>query len=328
MAGSDERRRLPVAVPVLLFVLAVAVGAQAVAGPPQSAGQRPGTGTTDETGQPAGPVARGPAVVVAAGDISACAPPSCAAGRTAGLVRRIDPELVLTLGDTQYDTGAPAEFAREYDKTWGTFKGRTRPAPGNHEYLTPGARGYYQYFGKRAHRRHSGYYSFGIRGWHMVALNSNDGLCNEVGCERGSKQLEWLQRDLRTHPRSCVLGYFHHPPWASSANGGNKHVRDMWQALARHHADIVLTGHNHNYERFAPRGPAGAANARGVRQFIVGTGGVPLNLLTPPYAGLSRRVIDDSHGVLRLALRPTSYRYTFVTPAGRVLDRGGPISCR
>lgn len=271
---------------------------------------------------------RGPTVVVAAGDISSCAPPGCAAARTARRVRAIDPALVLTLGDHQYSRGAPFEFAAEYDKTWGTFRGRTRPAVGNHEYLTSNARGYYRYFGKRAHRRHSGYYSFGARSWHLIALNSNDGKCTFVACGMGSKQIQWLRRDLRANRDRCEVAYFHHPPYASTNFGGNRHVRDMWQVLAGHDVEIVLNGHDHNYERYAPRGPAGGPKRNGVRQFIVGTGGVDLNRLTPPYRTMTQRVIDQHHGVLRLALRASSYKWAFVTASGRVLDRGGPISCR
>jgi len=265
--------------------------------------------------------------VAAAGDISACDPPNCAAGRTASRVLAMDPAVVLTLGDSQYDVGALAEYRAEYTDTWGRFLGRTRPAPGNHEYMTPGARGYYRYFGKRAHRQHGGYYSFGVRRWHVLALNSNDGRCSIVACGPKSKQVQWLRHDLRASESRCQLAYFHHPPWASVSSGGNSKVRTMWRVLARDGTDIVLNGHDHNYERFAPRGAEGKANTGGVRQFIVGTGGVPLNNLSAPYAGLSRRHLDGYHGVLRLALGRTWYRYRFVSSGGRVLDEGGPIGC-
>ena len=268
-------------------------------------------------------------MVVAAGDISNCTGGAdCATARTARVVRAIDPFRVLAIGDTQYSRGALSEYQAEYAKTWGQFKARTRPVPGNHEYLTPGASGYYNYFGKSAHRGHGGYYSYQIRRWHVVALNSSDGLCTNVPCGPGSKQLRWLKHDLHADNRSCVLAYWHHPPFSSGQPGGNRHVRPMWTALARNGADIVLNGHNHNYERFAPRNGVGRSAPNGVRQFIVGTGGTELRPRVGPWDRLSRERIGEHYGVLRLALRATSYKYSFVSATGAVLDSGGPISCK
>ncbi len=268
-----------------------------------------------------------PLIVVAAGDISDCAPPRCPAARTAKRVRAMDPARVLTLGDNQYERGTRAEFSTEYDKTWGRFRGRTRPAPGNHEYLTDGAAGYLHYFGKRAHRGRDGYYSFTKRRWHVVALNSSDGACREVRCGPKSAQVRWLRRDLHGNRRRCTLAYWHHPSWSSGSHGDNTSVRAMWRVLARRGADVVLNGHDHSYERFAPRGADGSAAARGIRQFTVGTGGADLSPISKPYDRLSRKRIDHRNGVLRLALRPRSYNFWFVTAAGTVLDRGGPLRC-
>lgn len=268
-----------------------------------------------------------PVIVVAAGDIADCAPPNCPPARTAGRVRAIAPAWVLTLGDNQYQRGTLAEFNAEYDKTWGRFARRTRPSPGNHEYLTKGADGYFDYFGKRAHRKHGGYYSQRAGGWQVVTLNSSDGDCTQVRCGPKSAQVRWLRRTLADSSRTCTLAYWHHPPWSSGMHGGNRAVRVIWRVLARNGADVVLNGHDHNYERFAPRGADGSADARGIRQFVVGTGGGGLRAVSKPYTRLSRKRIDHRYGVLRLALRPSSYGFRFVTAAGKVLDGGGPFGC-
>lgn len=303
----------------LALALGVVLAGQAVASSPSSPA---GSGSVAARGGGH----HGPLVIAAAGDISSCGTVTCPAAATARLVRAIDPSLVLALGDTQYDRGTLPEFRAEYDNSWGSFRGRTRPVPGNHEYLTPRAAGYFSYFGEQAHPGNDGYYSFNARRWHFVALNSNDGLCRAVACGPGSRQLRWLKRDLRESQHTCEVAYFHHPPWSSTAAGGNRNVRPMFQALARHGADILLGGHDHNYERFARRGADGQKSRHGVRQFIVGTGGVPLNPLKE-LDSLSRHGIDRQHGVLRLALSRNSYRYQFVSTAGVVLDRGGPVSC-
>lgn len=290
----------------------------AVAGTSSAAPQRPGA-------DPAR--AASPVIVVAAGDIARCAPPNCAAARTARRVRANDPARVLTMGDNQYERGTLTEFRSQYAKSWGRFRGRTRPTPGNHEYLTKDAGGYFRYFGKQAHRRRDGYYSFNVRGWHVVALNSSDGSCSQVRCGPRSAQVRWLRRDLDEHKRRCTLAYWHHPPWSSGEHGGNTTTRTMWRVLARGGGDVVLNGHDHNYERFAPRAANGSAAARGIRQFIVGTGGGGLRSITKPYASLSRKRIDHRYGVLRLALRPRSYNFRFISAGGRVLDRGGRFRC-
>jgi acid phosphatase type 7 len=258
--------------------------------------------------------------VVAAGDI-ACAPgAACLSGAraTANVIGGLAPSLVLALGDTQYQNGTAAEFAA-YDSTWGRFKAITRPAIGNHEYGTPNASGYFGYFGSAAGNPSQGYYSFDVGAWHVVALNSN---CTIVSCSATSAQATWLRSDLRAHPTQCTLAMLHHPLF-SSAGSASTLVRPLWQILYDENADLVLDGHQHNYERFAPQTPAGARDdARGLRQFTVGTGGVSLGGFSTTAANSQRR-FNGSHGVLLLTLRPSSYDWSFrATTAGSITETG------
>jgi len=306
--------------------IAAALVLAAVLTPTAVAAPEPVGSAGRQTAAAAAADGRGRVVVVAAGDISDCAPPRCPAARTARRVEAIDPTRVLTVGDNQYERGAVREFVAAYGRTWGRFPRRTRPVPGNHEYLTAGARGYFRYFGRRAHRRSNGYYSFDVGAWHVVALNSSNG-CRTVRCGASSRQVNWLRRDLDRHAGRCVLAYWHHPPWSSGAHGGTPAVQPMWRVLARNGGDVVVNGHDHDYERFAPRGADGSAAARGMRQFVVGTGGAELRSFSSPHGRLSRKRIAHRNGVLRLALGRRSFGFRFVTAAGRVLDRGGPIGC-
>ena len=266
-------------------------------------------------------------MVAAAGDISDCTPPDCAAARTAARVLSIDPDVALTLGDNQYESGTYEEFTEQYERTWGRFKGRTRPSVGNHEYETPGASGYFRYFDRLAGNPDKGYYSFNKRRWHLVALNTSDGPCGPVAYGPNSAQVRWLRRDLRRDDRKCILAYWHHPPWSTGYHGNHPRVRTMWQVLARRGADVVLTGHDHSYERFARRGAGGSASRNGVRQFVVGTGGRGLYGFDDPPSPLTQKRIGDRHGVLELLLRQTAYGWRFRSAAGPVLDSGGPVSC-
>ena len=271
---------------------------------------------------PSAPVAaaEGDPVVVAAGDI-VCGPtsPSEAACRdedTAALVRQLDPAAVLALGDLQYESGALADFRTRYDSTWGTFLDRTRPVPGNHEYGTTGASGYFDYFGDRAGVRGEGWYSFDVGAWHVVALNSN---CAVVGCGPGSRQEQWLRADLAASRRACTLAYWHHPAWTSSDRGPSAEVLPLVSALGQARADVLLVGHHHFYERFAPR--------NGLRQFIVGTGGKDLHAPTTRAEG--SEVIDStSFGVLELTLRASSYDWRFRSVAGSSFTDTGTASCQ
>jgi Calcineurin-like phosphoesterase len=259
-------------------------------------------------------------VVVAAGDI---APPGTGWGHgaTSDRILAIDPTVVLTLGDNQYPSGTLSDFQRHYAPTWGRFRTRTRPSPGNHDYETAGAAGYLAYFGRLAKPRGRSYYSFDLGGWHLISLDSN------IDVEAGSRQGRWLRTDLATTTKRCILAYWHHPRFTSGAHeGDNPRVGPFWNALYTARADVVLSGHEHNYERFARQNPAGRATPQGIRQFVVGTGGVNLLGFAAPKPNSQVRR-NDTWGVLVLVLHRRSYRWRFVSEDGDVVDRGGPVAC-
>ena len=257
--------------------------------------------------------------IVAAGDIAQCgtAPAEAsAAALTAKLVNSQD-SLALTLGDTTYPVGALSEFTNCFNPTWGAFKDKVRPAPGNHEYMTPNAEGYYTYFGAQAGPDRRGYYSYDFAGWHFISLNSN------VEAGPGSAQYTWLAADLAaSKSASCTVAYWHYPVFSSGRHGSLEQMKDIFQLLQTSGADIVLSGHDHIYERFAPQRADGTLdNARGIRAFVVGTGGASLYELR---ATLPNSEFRDNthHGVLRLTLRSGGYSWQFVAVGGAVLDSG------
>jgi acid phosphatase type 7 len=210
----------------------------------------------------------GPVTLVGAGDIARC---KFAADRaTARLLREI-PGTVFTLGDNAYPDGTAEDFRECYDPTWGKYKRRTKPAAGNHEYNTSEARPYFEYFGRKAGKPGRGYYAYDRGSWHIVVLNSN---CEEVGCGARSRQGRWLRRNLAKHRTRCTLAYFHHPLFSSGEHGNQTKMTPTWEALYAADADVVVNGHDHDYERFAPQRPDGTLDPRrGIREFVVGTGG-------------------------------------------------------
>jgi hypothetical protein len=246
------------------------------------------------------------AVVTAAGDIASCAWAGDAA--TGHIVRSIDPAVALTLGDNVYPDGARARFANCYAPAWGSFKRKTRPSPGNHDYVTANAAGYFGYFGARAGPCCRGYYKYDVGKWRLYSLNSERNIAT---------QTTWLAKDLRAHPRRCTLAYWHRPRFSdSSRHGDSMAVDPLWDAFAANGGDLVLAGHDHDYQRFPRRD--------GVRPFVVGTGGAPLYDVVP------RRVAahDDSHrGVLRLGLHDGYYSWSFRRVGAPVFDRGS-ANCR
>jgi hypothetical protein len=257
-------------------------------------------------------------VVVAAGDIAE------AGGHhrlTSDRVLELDPDAVLLLGDNQYPNGELDDYRRFYGPTWGRFKGETRPVPGNHEYSTPGAAGYFAYFGRLARPKGRSYYSFDLGGWHLIALNSS------IDHGPGSAQERWLRADLVATAKRCILAYWHFPRFSSGAHQGNwGSVGGFWNDLYDANADVVLSGHEHGYERFARQTPWAKANRQGIRQFVVGAGGATLMGFADPKQNSQVR-IGDAHGVLELVLYPTSYEWRFITEDGAVLDKGGPVAC-
>ncbi len=260
-----------------------------------------------------------PAVVVAAGDIALCdAQPAATspAASTALLVESI-PGTVLTLGDNAYNEGTVTQFATCYAPTWGRFKARTSPSPGNHEYQTAAAAGYFDYFGNRAGADRRGYYSFDVGAWHLISLNSN------VLATPGSAQDLWLRADLGANiDKRCVLAYWHHPVFSSGPHGNDPTMADIWQTLYDFGADVVLAGHDHDYERFGPQDADGRADAaRGLRSFVVGTGGAS------PYAFETIRANSEARlagifGVIRLTLRSDRFQWDFIDIAGVTRDSG------
>jgi hypothetical protein len=267
-------------------------------------------------------------VVYAAGDIADCrkfGPANTGAAQTAALILaelgRHDNAAILTLGDHTYPNGRLAEFTDCYAPTWGQFKNRTYPSPGNHEYYTKGATGYYDYFGKAAGPDRRGYYSFTLGNWHVVSLNSN----LKQPMEHHA-QLEWLKADLAQHKTPCTLAYWHHPVFSSGGHGDNPQMQEAWQILVAAGADLVLVSHDHDYERFAPMNAHGELDrVRGMRQFVVGTGGAtltPFRFRRPN----SERGSNSTHGVLKFLLKETGYEWGFlpVTPDG-FTDRGASL---
>jgi hypothetical protein len=269
------------------------------------------------SGRPVDRPPRNAPVVAAAGDISCPGTPCAGQRETADLIARIDPTAVLTLGDNQYQKGTLADYRSSYGPTWGRFLERTRPVPGNHEYLTPGASGYFDYFGERAHEQPGGgWYSFNLGRWHLVAINSGPGSVSE-------EQLAWIRMDLAADDRRCELAYWHHPRWSSgTVHGSEQDLDPLWQLLFAQGVDLVLNGHSHHYERFAPLDPAGRPDPRrGIREFIVGTGGGGFHRVGDPETGSERR-IAETHGVLELTLDEETYVWRFLSPDGSVPDKG------
>ena len=262
-------------------------------------------------------------VLVGAGDIAACDSPGDEA--TAALLDRI-PGTVFTTGDNAYPSGRPADFANCYEPSWGRHKARTRPSLGNHEYDTGRASGYFSYFGAAAGEPDRGYYSYDLGAWHIVVLNSN---CSEYrvgGCGVGSAQERWLRADLAAHRNSCILAYWHHPRFTSTNPGNDQRMQPFWQALYDYGAEVVLNGHTHNYERFAPQDAQGRATPNGIREFIVGTGGSELHRFNSPIANSEARN-DNTFGVLKLTLHPMSYDWQFIPVAGQTFTDAGSASC-
>lgn len=266
-------------------------------------------------------VTRSP-VLVGAGDIASCT--STADEATARLLDGIG-GTVFTVGDNAYESGNSAEFANCYNPTWGRHKACTRPSVGNHEYVTAGASGYFGYFGARAGSPGKGYYSYDRGRWHVVVLNSN---CEFVGCGPRSAQVRWLVNDLKRNKTTCTLAYWHHARFSSrSVHGNDPSSAYFWRVLYRHHADVIVSGHEHVYERFALQTPGGKFSGLGIRQFVVGTGGRGLTGFGAIRPNSQVRNAT-THGVLNLTLRPDSYAWRFIPVAGQTFTDSGSTKRR
>ncbi len=265
--------------------------------------------------------------IVAAGDI-ACDPATnvgqptdCDQAATAAEIGQLRPTAVLTLGDNQYEDGTLAAFQSVFAPTWGQYRSIMYPAIGNHEYLTSGAAGYFTYFGFPP------YYSFNLGDWHMISLDSECSSGGVGGCGPGSRQEKWLLADLAAHPSLCTLVYWHEPRFSSGEHGDATQMVTIWSDLAAAHVDVVLTGHNHDYERFVPLNASGQPDPTGTTEFVVGTGGK--NHYGFVQAPLTGEVVrnDQSFGVIQMSLGPSGYSWKFVPAPGYTFADSGSASC-
>lgn len=264
----------------------------------------------------------GDATLVGAGDISWCT--SNGDSKTAAVIAGIE-GIVYTAGDNAYPSGTPEEFATCYDPTWGAFKDRTRPVPGNHDYDTPGGAGYFEYFGANAGKPGEGWYWYEAGTWRVYALNSE---CADIGgCDVGSAQYEWLAANLAAEPHRCVLSYWHYPLYSSGQHGGSARMAAIFELLYNAGADLVLSAHDHTYERFAKARADGTADpVRGVRQFVIGTGGAALYAFETTHP-LSEARDNSTHGVLRLDVSPGAYSWTFLPAGSGTYTDSGTTAC-
>ncbi|MBW4623610.1 MAG: metallophosphoesterase [Cyanosarcina radialis HA8281-LM2] len=277
----------------------------------------PSSSVSPGSNEPAA-AAKSDPVFVGAGDIANCFTDTDEA--TAKLLDGI-PGKVFTLGDNVYNDGAAEEFKQCYQLNWGRHKQRTFPSPGNHDYHSRGAAPYYAYFGANTGPAGRGYYSYNLGQWHIISLNSN------VDAAKGSEQEKWLRADLAANPKACTLAYWHHPVFSSGQHGNDPIMQDIWQTLYEYEVDVVLNGHDHNYERFALQNPDGQADPeRGIRQFVVGTGGTSLRSEAAVRPNSEVRNFE-AHGVLKLTLRSTSYDWEFVPIAGATFKDKGSADC-
>jgi hypothetical protein len=313
---ADTRARVAARV-----LLASILSAAAACGPENP---RPPSGPTPLPSQTVPPVAPGgPQTFVGAGDIAQCtgSPGRSAAEETAALLDRI-PGTVFTAGDNAYPHGATENFRDCFEPTWGRHRARTHPTPGNHDYETPGAQPYFRYFGFAAGPPDLGYYSFDLGAWHIVSLNSN----LEAGVSLGS-QLDWLAGDLASSRAECTLAIVHHPLVSSGPNGDSAFVRPLWRLLFEHRVEVVVSGHEHSYERFARIDPDGRLDpVRGIRQFVAGTGGASLTRFDRIHPASEARA--SAWGVLMLTLHAANYDWEFVPVAGTSFTDAGSGGCR
>lgn len=277
-------------------------------------------------------------VIVAAGDI-ACggrgsAPRGsavdsdayCHMNATAALISALHPDAVLPLGDLQYSYDDLRGFQQGYDKTWGRFKSISHPVVGNHEYDDPDASGYFRYWGARAGETGKGWYSYQLGDWHLIALNGECGGASVGGCEQGSAQWRWLRADLRAHPHGCRLAYWHQPRFSTGPHGNNSAYADFWDLLYAAQVDVVLNGHDHDYERYPPLNPQEKSDVHGVREFIVGTGG---KNHSPFFYPVNRSVTRQnvSFGVLAMTLYSDHFNWRYVAEPGATYRDSGTAPC-
>jgi hypothetical protein len=262
-------------------------------------------------------------VIAASGDIAdrcTASSSSCVHPKTAKLVEQINPAAVITMGDNQYDDAHLSDYRSYYDTSWGRFKAKTKPVPGNHEtYDDPPLAGYKGYFGSIATPNGKTYYSWDMGNWHFVALDSNE------SSAPGSAQATWLQNDLAANQKGCVAAYFHHPRWSSGEHGNNTSSAGLWDTLVAGKADLVLTGHDHHYERFKPLNAAGKADPNGTREVVGGGGGAPLYKVTANPA--ITEFAKSTFGVLKLTFTDSTYSWQLIGLDGKPVDSTPTYNC-
>jgi len=268
--------------------------------------------------------ARAGFTAVAAGDIAeqcTASSSSCKHPKTAALVKQINPSFVMTMGDNQYDDARLKDFQKYYDKTWGAFKSKTRPVPGNHESYDPAGafKGYKSYFGSVAYPDGESYYSFDQGNWHFIALDSNTFDDDE--------QIDWLKDDLAANTKKCVAAYWHHPLFSSGEHGNDPVGRPVWKLLQANKAELVLNGHDHHYERFAPQNADGKADANGIVEVLGGMGGAnPYDI--EEVQPNSQKRLTDTFGVVKLNFTDTGFSWNLVGTDGSTKDTSPSYSCR
>lgn len=307
---------------LLLFGMAVQAGAQeskpgSSEAPSHTQGKTKKEGASERT-----------FVLLGAGDIASCKNPE-GARATAKLIEQI-PGTVFAAGDLAYEKGSAADFQNCYDPAWGKFKERTRPALGNHEYVEPTASAYFHYWGAQAGPARKGYYSYELGDWHVVVLNTNCGAKDLGGCGAGSPQEAWLKEDLAKRPKACIVAYGHHALFSSGVfkrHAVHPELKQLWEDLYAAHADLILAGHEHSYERFAPQDPEGKADpANGIREIVVGTGGRSHDLIG--FATPNSEVREwGTFGVLKLTLSQGKYRWEFIPEEGKNFHDEGSGVC-
>ena len=293
--------------------------------PPAPSGSATTPATPDPTATPTPqptPAPTGDPVLVGAGDIGDCGEDGDEA--TAKLLDGIA-GTVFTLGDNAYNNGTAEQFLECYHPSWGRHLERTRPAPGNHDWGRGNLDGYLGYFGAKATGPEgTSWYSYDLGTWHVIVLDS---MCTEVDCDAGSPQVEWLEADLAASDARCTVAYWHHPRFSSGRHGNDRAVDVFWQTLYDADVDVVVNGHDHDYERFAPQDPDGEEDGeRGIREFVVGTGGTNLRRFETPKPNSELRV-TGVHGVLALTLRDGSYEWEFMATEGNDFNDRGTARC-
>lgn len=314
---ASPGRETPTQAPASLSSLAPAAPTQTPAPtlPPPSPTPQPSrtpTGTPQPTPTPT------PVIFAGAGDIAYCGEAYLADEATADLLARLPGAHIFTAGDNVSGVGTRAEFTNCYAASWGKFKDRTRPSPGNHDYQTEGGAPYYEYFGEAAGEAGKGYYSYDLGGWHIVALNSN---CDDIACGRDSQQAAWLREDLAASENRCTLLYWHHPRWSSGLAGSYGSVSTFWRIAVEMGAEVVVSGNDHDYERFAPQDGDGNSDSMGVRQFVVGTGGSELRVFGEIKPNSEVRK-DQTYGIIAFRLYPDRYEWEFLSTTGDFSDSG------